>query len=118
MPIAVWLVRTDYRGLDWHLGVKQHGPTLGFSSLDRPWGKASRVGEPGLTRDRITTRSPGNGGGVVGGTMPKANADRDPGVTPVQRQGYPSAPNRRRIGTVEQAVVVAILVKADFDPRR
>ena len=46
----------------------------------------------GNYRDRITTRSPGNGG-VVGsaGTMPKATArTADPGVTPVQRQGYPS----------------------------
>ena len=44
-------------------------------------------------QDRITTRSPGNGGAWIdfGGTNAEGNrADRDPGVTPVQRQGYPS----------------------------
>ena len=65
MPIASWTGQT-YSVKDrscllrsgsivpiggcWHLGVKQRGPDPGFSSLDRPWGKASWVGEPGLPR--------------------------------------------------------------------
>ena len=48
--------------------------------------------EPAAPRDRITTRSPGNGGGVVGRYNGRFGqlSDRDPGVTPVQPQGYPS----------------------------
>ena len=45
-----------------------------------------------IYRDRITTRSPGNGGG--GHRRYNARLGQspmpDPGVTPVQRQGYPS----------------------------
>ena len=62
-----------------------------------------------INRDRITTCSPGNGGGVVRRYNGRRQSpDRDPGVTPVQRQGYPSIRPRRRmtkrrvLNTIEQ----------------
>ena len=47
---------------------------------------------PRNSKNRITTRSPGNGGGGVGRYNGRfgQSSDADPGVTPVQRQGYPS----------------------------
>ena len=61
-----------------------------------------------LNLDRITTRSPGNGAAAIGRYNGRfgQSSDRGGGVTPVQRQGYPSVQS----GVGHQAGTV----RADF----
>ena len=68
--------------------------TVSLGKLLRLRGVGGQMGKTEeVFSDRITTRSPGNGGG--GHRRYNARLGQspipDPGVTPVQRQGYPSA---------------------------
>ena len=93
VTVAAWIGHA-YRGLEQSFlvrvglapEVKQHGPTLGFSSLAGPWGKALRVGEPAIMRSDNNPFTGVRRGRCRTIQCRRQSSDADPGEAPVQRK--------------------------------